>query len=185
MSETAIYRQLKRCAPRGSSDNFRVADRPSRIAELTSHGPMLRPCPGMVRLSLSLRSCFPKCTLHRIDDGLKVAQVLRKRGATGRKQVVSASWPFPNEFLLYTYVAFLLKLLQVGTHGTVGYIQSLFERSEIQRPIQVQECENAQSHRAVDNGVQTVEVNRGSHYGSLVAVVSQRRRLMRSLQQTA
>lgn len=62
----------------------------------------------------SLRSCFPKGTLHRIDDGLKVARVLRKRGATGRKQVVGASWPLPNEFLLYSYVAFFLKLLQVG-----------------------------------------------------------------------
>ena len=106
---------------------------------------------------------------HGVDDGFQVAEVTRKGGSTGEEQAVGAARPAADEFLLDADVALFLKLLQMRAQGSVGDVQALLQGGEVESAVDVQEREDTQSHRAVDDGIQSIEVNLRWHGDPLFA----------------
>ena len=71
--------------------------------------------------------------------------------------------PSADKALATMQVTILFQLAQLGSDRTVADLQSLFERSKVERAIERKSGQNAEPDWAVDCGVQAVEINWNGH----------------------
>lgn len=73
---------------------------------------------------------------------------------------VSAPWPASYELLVAGDVADGFEFLEVNAQGTIGSGESFLQGSEIEFAIFLQRAKNAEPERAVNGGVDPIEIDR-------------------------